>query len=420
MKSKPPNTAAVTLKVTEGPSAGRVLQYTNHQTCILGRSKEAQLRLSPNRQFSRFHCRLEISPPEVAVVDLGSTNGTKVNGQRIETAMLATGDEVTVGDTKFTVTIQHSPEPSSSSHDATVIGVAMKRHTDHDSFDEPVPQIPGYTVERQIGFGSMGVVYVARRNATNEKVAIKIVRPLVCTHKKAIEKFRREAAIVLRLQHKRIVKSLDFRLTEDLLPYLVMEYIDEVDFRELLAAATLPDRCRMAAGIMVRVLEGLQYAHKLEIVHRDVKPTNLLVYKAGRKLQVKLADFGLAKNFIDAGFSDCSTSNEICGTLAYMPPEQIIDCRHAKPTCDIYAAGVCLYNMISGRLPFEADMVAQQISMILNTEAISITQHVPDIPKGIANIIVRAIEREVADRYATAGEMREALLPFTKRTRRST
>jgi len=358
---------------------------------------------------------LEINPPEVAVVDLGSTNGTLVNGQRIGTAVLATGDEVTAGDTKFTVTIQHGPESSSGIHDATVIGVAADRHNDHDSMDEPVLQIPGYTIERQIGYGSMGVVYVARRNATNEKVAIKIVRPLVCTHKKAVEKFRREAAIVLRLQHKRIVKSLDFRLTEDLLPYLVMEYIDEVNFRELLAAAALSDRCRMAAGILVRVLEGLEYAHKLEIVHRDVKPTNLLVYKAGRKLQVKLADFGLAKNFIDAGFSDCSTSNEICGTLAYMPPEQIIDCRHAKPACDIYAAGVCLYNMISGRLPYEADMASQQISMILNADPTPITEHVPDIPPAFLQILNRSMAADAANRYRTAGAMRKALLPLSIR-----
>ena len=103
----------VVLHVTEGPQSGERFEFTDHQTCIIGRSPEAQIRLSENRQFSRFHCRLEIKPPSVVVVDLRSTNGTRVNGKRVETASLNDGDIVNVGDTAFTVSVETPKEKCS-------------------------------------------------------------------------------------------------------------------------------------------------------------------------------------------------------------------------------------------------------------------------------------------------------------------
>ena len=171
----------------------------------------------------------------------------------------------------------------------------------------------------------------------------------------------------------------------------------------------------MAAGIMVRVLEGLEYAHAKQIVHRDLKPSNLLVFNSGRKLSVKLADFGLAKNFMNAGFSGFSTSTEMCGTIAYMPPEQIVDCRNAKPACDIYAAGVCLYHMLSDQFPHEAPNVPQQISHILHRKPTPITEHVPELPEGLSQLINRSLQREPQKRFASAEEMLKQLLPFATR-----
>ena len=334
---------SVILTVTAGPSAGQELRFSDHQTCIVGRSRQAQLRLSPNPRFSRFHCRLEIRPPEAVIIDLGSTNGTKVNGKRVESASLKDGDKVTVGDVEFTVAVQQHNSPAETPTVVPVRGIASP--ADLENSDDALPDIPGYVVERCLGHGSMGDVFLAHRVSNKAPVAIKLVRPLVATDRKIMERFQREASIILRLQHKRIVRSLDFRLGDGHCPYLVMEYINEVKPQPMLAKASISERCRMATGIIVRVLEGLQYAHEMEIVHRDLKPSNLLFYYSSSKLQVKIADFGLAKNYVDAGFSNCSSSNEICGTLAFMPPEQIVDCRHAKPGCDIYAAGVCLYNL---------------------------------------------------------------------------
>ena len=241
------------------------------------------------------------------------------------------------------------------------------------------------------------------------------MKPVVVTSRKAVEKFRREACIGLRLQHKRIVRFIDFGVTEGDLPYLVMEYVDAFNIREYLNSLELAERVRVAVGIVVRTLEGLQFAHSQKIVHRDVKLTNILIYRSDRKLQVKLADFGLAKNYINAGFSNCSASNEICGTLAYMPPEHIMNCRYAKPPCDIYAAGVCLYHLISNRLPYEAPQVSMQISLILNQPPTPITDHMSELPDALVGIIHKALLREPGDRYHSAEGFRKALLPFSKR-----
>ena len=415
----------VVLHVTEGPQSGERFEFTDHQTCIIGRSREAHIRLSDNRQFSRFHCRLEVKPPSIVVVDLGSTNGTRVNGERVETALLSDGDIVSVGDTEFRVLVE-IPAAESVQLDVTLVSkekLKASRLPANDRFFSAddhlnasvIPDIPGYVLERELGQGAMGTVFSARLRSTNEPVAIKVMKQLVVDNRKAVEKFRREACIGLRLQHKRIVRFIDFDITEGGLPFLVMEHINTINTREYLEKLDFPERVRVATGIVVRMLEGLQFAHAQKIVHRDVKPNNILAYLNGRKLQVKLADFGLAKNYINAGFSNCSASDELCGTLAYMPPEQIMNCRYAKPSCDIYAAGVCLYNLISSRLPFEASQTATQISLILNSKPTPINEYISDLPDPLIGIINKALSRAPADRHHSAETFRRALIPYAKR-----
>lgn len=414
--TKSKDKASVELQVTRGPSAGRTIEFTDHQTLTIGRSPEAQLKLSPHAGVSRFHCRLEINPPEIRIIDLNSRNGTHVNGRKIEKVSLFNGDIVKVGDTSFQVVVKY-PHTKDDAAETTI----LQDHSDDDDestntlLQEDLPQLPGYELQDLIGEGGMGVVYSARRLSTNQRVAIKIMQPLMSDNQTAIQKFRREASISLRLQHKRIVKTIEFQLTEDNLPYLVMEYIDEIDQRAFFDPLDMQERCRIVAGIIIRVLEALQFAHNQEIVHRDIKPGNLFVYRSGKKLQAKLSDFGLAKNFMDAGFSNCTASNELCGTLAYMPPEQIIDCRRAKPACDIYSIGVCLYNMVSGRLPYEADILSQQISMILNGTPLPLQEVAPGISDDFVNIVGRCMARNPKKRYRKAESIIPELVPFTKR-----
>lgn len=404
--------SAVILRVTDGPTTGKEWRFHDHQTFVAGRSRQAHLRLSPNREFSRFHCRLEIKPPQAVIVDLGSTNGTRVNGRRVESTVLQHGDEVSVGDVRFEIHLENIDPPNTVVLQPTF--VPLSGHSEYDAFQD-LPAISEYQIERKLGQGAMGCVYFGRRVATNTPVALKFLVPAVAADRKSLDRFRREASIGLRLQHKRIVRCLDFGFSNNHMPYIVMEYIPELNRREVFAGLPESERIRISVATIVRVLEGLRYAHKAEIVHRDLKPSNLLMFRSGQKLRVKIGDFGLAKNYIDAGFSNFSISKEFCGTLSYMAPEQVIDCRYAKPSCDIYAAGVCLYHLMSGRLPFEAEAISYLIAKVLNDSPVPIQQYLPAIDQQLAKTIHKAIEKDPDNRFSTADSMLEALLPFTRR-----
>lgn len=415
--SEEANFVGLSLRVIAGPLKGECFRFQEHATLVAGRSRRAQLQLSEDRVLSRYHCRFEIRPPDCVVVDLGSRNGTKVNGVKVQAANLSHGDEVKLGDTRLRLEVSNGPAKADVKGDAiepTVMPAGSSAAMFTDSAEFELPEVPGYEIEREIGHGSMGAVYRARQTSTGKYFAIKLLHTHATNDRKNIQRFVREASVIMRLKHKRIVSCYEFGLSGET-PFLVMELIEQVPLMKILSTSTTADRIRIVTGILVRMLEGLQYAHGQSIVHRDLKPANLLIYQAGKKLSVKLADFGLAKNFMNAGFSGFSTSNEICGTIAYMPPEQIIDCRNARPACDIYAAGVCLYYMLSGRVPHEATNVPSQISLILNRKPTPLAVHVADLPPDLLKIVETALQRDPMARFPTAESMMNALLPFSRR-----
>ncbi len=403
--------AVVTVAVTRGPLAGEEFHFHDHQTLTVGRSRDCGISLPDDPLISRFHCRLQINPPTCSIIDLNSRNGTRVNGRRVEQSSLVDGSEITIGSTELVIRIETGDWTCDPDAGTTLLYNQPQQFASDWS---TMPEIAGYRIIKLLGQGGMGAVFAAERLSNQTQVAIKVIRPELATEQSILDRFCREASIILRLQHPRIVQAFDFQLTQSSFPALITEYIDEVSLDSVLRNQSVERRCRLAANIMMRVLEALEFAHNMEIVHRDVKPSNVLAYQSGRKLQVKLADFGLAKNFVDAGFVDCSTSNQTVGTLAYMPPEQIIDCRRAKPSCDIYAVGVCLYQMVSKRLPFEADTVPSQISLILNEEPIPVTHYVPNLHPRMREIIAKAMHRDPEQRFATARKMRKALASIAR------
>ncbi|MFO0949407.1 MAG: serine/threonine-protein kinase [Planctomycetota bacterium] len=304
----------------------------------------------------------------------------------------------------------HSHSTGQSSHSGICSGIGW------DSSPENPPSVPGYANLRFLGSGGMGMVYHAQQESTGREVALKIIHPLASDWGKRKELFLREAEILRTLDHPRIVRFLDVGSTGSLW-FLAMEYVPAIDLRELLAKQPVSKRIRAWCGIAFQTLDGLAYAHDRSYVHRDIKPSNILVVREGRALSAKIADFGLAKNYRLAGLSGITHLRDFRGTLAYMAPEQLLNSRDAQPQADIYALGATLYRWLSGKHPFETADEGEFYEAKLKGRSISLQELCPDVPRGLAAVVEKAMSRLPKNRFPTARAMRQEILPFAQDSR---
>lgn len=429
----------VNLKVISGPYHGRIFSFTHHDTFLIGRSPEAHLYLPDDRFFSRNHCLLEINPPHSFLRDLGSTNGTYVNGQRVREAYLQNGDRVQGGETVLIVEVTANDNPSFSetTQDAVAtrpvivmvecLNCGRREQAQATAEDERMtflcedcrielkrsPQpIPGYETVRLLGRGGMGSVMLSRDEKTGRAVAIKTLLPEFAVSDKALARFMREIDVAAALKHPNIVEFID-RGTHNGVVYLVTEFVEGADASKLAEAhggkLSYPD----SISIISQALDALSYAHAQGYIHRDFKDQNILVGGASPNLVAKLTDFGLAKSFTQSGMSGVTMAGEMAGTLAYMPPEQLRNFRDVKPQSDIYAVGMTAYSLLTGSLALDLTRrasVNETIKAIFEQPAIPLNQRAPHVPQPVCDIIDRALAKDPNVRWQSAGAMRNALM----------
>ena len=432
----------VTLRVLAGPYAGRTFTFEQHDTFLIGRSPDAHLHLPDDRFFSRNHCLLEIAPPRCFLRDLGSTNGTFVNNERVREAFLKSGDrlqggetillvEVTTDQTASSANTTGNGAPQEHTRPAIVIveclNCGRREQAEASSPDERLtflcedcraelrsqPQpVPGYDMVKVLGRGGMGCVMLSRDQTSGRAVAIKTLLPEVAVSEKAMNRFLREIDVAAALKHPNIVEFLD-RGSCNGVVYLVTEFIDGVDTAKL--ADTRGGRLsyQEAVTIITQVLDALSYAHSQGYIHRDIKDQNIMIQGAWPNITAKLTDFGLAKSFSQSGMSGMTMAGEMAGTLAYMPPEQIRNFRDVRPTSDIYSMGMTAYSLLSGdtalAVAAKASM-ADMIKAIFDQPAVPLRQRMPDVPEKIAEIVDLALAKDPAQRWQSAAAMRTALL----------
>jgi serine/threonine-protein kinase len=399
----------VTLEVTDGPNAGKTFAFTEHDTFLVGRG--VGVHFQPDKKdlyFSRFHFVVEINPPLCRLVDLGSRNGTRVNGQKVARHELKDGDTIRAGRTELRVRIDKDDETT-----AEWAAPASDQTTPEDAAPRTgsTLAIPGYRIGRELGRGGMGVVYLATRDVDGAEVALKTIVPGGAASRKTLDRFLREASILKQLSHPNIVTFREIGVAGGLL-YFTMDYVPGTDAEHLLRQHGRWS-VRSAVRVIVEALKALDYAHGEGFVHRDIKPSNILLRRGESGYAVKLADFGLARVYQASQLSGLSQEGDFCGTPRFMPPEQITDFRNVTPATDQFATAATLYNLLTAECihDFENDP-RPAIVLVLEGEAIPIRERRPELPDELGRVIHRALDRDPARRFASCSEFAAALRPF--------
>ncbi len=273
---------------------------------------------------------------------------------------------------------------------------------------DDLPNIPNYKLEKIIGRGGFGKVFRATRDSDNNLFAIKLLHGSGDLATDLRQRFLREAMVLCQLDHPRIVSFRELGIAcNDL--YIVMDYIDSIPWRTVSEPLSTGKRISVAIQIVDHCLDALVYAHGKGIVHRDIKPSNILLKNRSGRLHVWLADFGLAKNYLQAGHSGVTSDHEVAGTLSYLAPELLQGIKFFKPASDQYSLAATLYEMLAGQPPIVIPPGRNPLLEIRRHRITTITKLNPDIPSRLADWIHRGLATAPDDRFESMQDMRDSL-----------
>ena len=261
-----------------------------------------------------------------------------------------------------------------------------------------------YQIESLVGMGGMANVYRGTDIKTGNAIAVKVLKEEFLDNEELVRRFKNESKAISILDHPNIVKVYDVSVT-DRLQYIVMEYVDGITLKEYLKQRGGALTWKETVHFATQVLSALQHAHSKGIIHRDVKPQNIMLLANG---SIKMMDFGIAR-FSRA--QSQTVSDKAIGSVHYISPEQAKGDKTDART-DIYSVGVMLYEMLSGKLPFDGDGAVSIAIMQISDKAKPLAQVAPNVPEGLCQITEKAMEKDPAKRYQSAQEMLEAIEAF--------
>jgi len=407
--------AGEALVVTAGTAPGRRL--TLGEELVIGREASGEGRLSDDVEVSRRHARVaRDAGGALSIEDLGSANGTFVNGERVRgRQVLKVGDSVRIGSTTLELTdvgrapappaVRTPPLPASPPTPARSPPVASV--PDAPSEKLTPEQLPGSVfagcrVEKVIGHGDMGVVYLAEELALRRRVALKLILPEYSREKRFRERFRRESRIAAAIDHPNVIPIFDAG-EEDGVLFIMMRLVKGTDLRALIAAEG-PTEPRRAARIVRQVGAALDAAHARGMLHRDVKPSNVLLAAGDH---VYLSDFGLAKHAAAVG--GLTRQGSIVARAAYVSPEQILN-QDVDARADIYALGCLLFEALTGEPPFARWQEGPAALAHVDAPRPSPVDLCPGLPCEFDDVVRTAMAKDPSERYPSAGELGQAAL----------
>jgi len=457
---------AIYLRIVQGGGSGQVLPVQNGQTVTLGRSGASSYAFD-DPLLSRKHCAVEVRGELCRIVDLQSRNGTFVNGARIGAVLLRLGDRIKIGNVVFEVsptgTPASAPAPSMTGGrplpwmgpegqvplNQSQLGQTLSMNPGQsspqlppgvtscqvcskpfgaqggrelrgkvvcpscfDRYDVDEDLIEGFRIIERHEVTSVGVTYLAQQKLMGRMVVLKTVTIGEDEEaQKNVRRFLREAKTGGRLTHPSIVELYDVNEQPGLM-YIVMEHVEGDNLEKFLRErnGALPGPQVLRA--MTQIAEALQYAHEQQIIHRDVKPANIIIRRSDGR--AKLQGFTLAKNLERAGFSVITADGESLGTPYYMPPEQVRSAKNADARSDVYAWGATTYHCLSGKLPLEARSYGEFIEKVFAENPPSLETRVPSAPKPLTALIDRTLRREPDQRPSSMSEVLSEMEPILK------
>jgi eukaryotic-like serine/threonine-protein kinase len=289
--------------------------------------------------------------------------------------------------------------------------------------DPPLPFLvhPGqmvagkYKIERTLATGGMGIIVLAQHEGLGQRYVIKVMRPESLSNEEAVTRFLQEARTAARLRSDHVARVFDVGQLDDGSPYMVMEYLEGQDLGKVLAEQG-PLVVPSAVDYVLQALEALAEAHATGVIHRDFKPSNLVLIKGpGGAPRIKVLDFGISKNYgldAPAAGAQLTATRQVVGSPAYISPEQMTTPRSVDARSDIWSAGVVLHELLSGDPPFQGETVGAIMAAILAKAPPPLRERRAEVPAGLEKVVRKCLEREPADRYADVAELARALAPF--------
>lgn len=489
----------VKLEVIEGSCKDRKIEFAEQDTFTIGRASDCNCVVQGDNTFSRHHLLLEINQNNVNLKDLGSLNGTRINGKKIggrdksvkpedaecsAPVALRDGDRIEAGNNVMILKIDapalcvdcgeeipaakkkamefingtymcqkcrdreaeknkpkakaevKKPEEvrldvkqreKAEENPGAVIEELLREFLDlQGKAGSATPQIEGYTDLTKIGEGGFGAVFKAKRVADGRIVALKTMLQTRKPPRKMVLLFEREKEIALQLRHPNVVRCERTGVWKDI-HYIEMEFVEGGDVFNLMQKGQRAIPLKEAAPILLQALEGLAYAHEAEVtvttekgkkkvkgvIHRDLKPPNILLARENGRMVAKVSDFGLAKGFAAAGCTQGSisksTTGAFCGSPPYMAPEHILNYKYVKPATDVFEMAATVFHILTGEIVWPLRRGVDECKVILEERPRRLKDHLRDCPKRLAEVMDRALTLKASERYQDGREFLNAM-----------
>ncbi len=409
------------LVVEKGKDKGKILSLRESSPYLVGRDLKTHLRLR-DQQVSRRHLKIVSVGGEVRLEDLDSSNGTFVNGERVRSLGLKPGDKIQVGETLIFYLEEESVDEV-----VAVAPATAGTETAPAAAPVPVPEastqekvrrgeltgreLTGYRIGRLLGRGGMGTVYEAVQVSLERRVAFKVLARELAADGQFVDRFTAEARAAAQLNHPNIVQVYDVGTAGPSaapIRFYSMEFMAQGSVEDLLRKeGKLP--LERTLPIIFDAARGLEYAEKHGVVHRDIKPDNLMISEDG---VVKIGDLGIATRRRTA--EEASKEDGVSGSPHYIAPEQAMG-RAIDQRADLYALGVSMYQMLAGDTPFDGASAREVILKHLNETPPPLKDKCPDLPPEVIALVERLMEKDPTRRLASASILLQELVPLIKR-----